>query len=216
MLLNIRQPCLLQHVKVRHRYTTGRNVLRHILSAYLPEFSPERIPLKRNPHGKLFVPPETHHLKFNVAHTNDVYVVAVARSREVGIDIESVGRTLKNVPALSWRWLHPSEAEKVGSSGVDFLASWVRKEAYVKALGLGISRGDLKSFRFNEDGQVIDRGDPRDWSFHEFSVISREHITDDATPRLSRNYIGCVALQGIDAKIDAWWTVGDADAQTAH
>lgn len=82
-------------------------------------------------------------LHFNVSHSNGLALYAVARGREIGIDLEFVREDIagleiaerffssREVSAL--RALAPSEYT------VAFFDCWTRKEAYIKARGEGLS-----------------------------------------------------------------------------
>lgn len=84
-------------------------------------------------------------LRFSVAHTSGVVVVAVARGREVGVDVERLGRS----PWLSLppRVLTPRELASLEGLTVTpadaFLRLWTRKEALLKAAGVGLALDPL-------------------------------------------------------------------------
>jgi 4'-phosphopantetheinyl transferase len=82
-------------------------------------------------------------IKFNLSHTDDAAVLAVTRKRPVGIDVE---RVRDNVDALelAGRFFSASEAQWLRSQPAarrlgSFFACWTAKEAYIKALGTGLS-----------------------------------------------------------------------------
>jgi 4'-phosphopantetheinyl transferase len=95
------------------------------------------------PHGKPFVSdPRAGWLRFNISHSADLAVVAVANGREVGVDVEAV-REGRRVQGIADRWFGPGEAaalRKLEGTERDelFYRLWVRKEAYLKATGQGI------------------------------------------------------------------------------
>jgi phosphopantetheinyl transferase len=75
---------------------------------------------------------------FNLAHSRDLAMIAVARTGPVGIDVE-LADTKPLEPEAAGLVL--SEAEnRLIEDGEDFLRVWVRKEAYAKALGSGLER----------------------------------------------------------------------------
>jgi len=130
----------------RHRWVAGRAMLRMILSGVTQQ-SPESVVFEYNDHAK----PRLHYLSgnetvhFNLTHSGDVALLAVTSAGPVGIDVEQVKR-LPNIDAVVDRFFSPAErrAFKTVSGDADrlqaFYACWTRKEAYLKALGCGMSQ----------------------------------------------------------------------------
>jgi 4'-phosphopantetheinyl transferase len=82
-------------------------------------------------------------IPFNFSHTVGLALVAVAGSGRVGIDAERV-RPEVEVEDLSRRFFAPAEAAEILALSPDarvaaFFSCWTRKEAFVKALGGGLS-----------------------------------------------------------------------------
>jgi 4'-phosphopantetheinyl transferase len=86
-------------------------------------------------------------IEFNLSHSADLALVAVARARPVGVDLERWASDVEHLD-LAERFFSPAErralralapAPDLIASG--FFAAWTRKEAYLKAIGYGISRG---------------------------------------------------------------------------
>ncbi len=86
-------------------------------------------------YGKPFL--EGSRQRFSLAHSGEVALVAVALDVEVGVDIERVRENLDGV-ALARRFLPADEAAAVAAEPSSFFRYWTRREAYVKALGVGI------------------------------------------------------------------------------
>jgi 4'-phosphopantetheinyl transferase len=126
----------------RQRYVICRAALRIVLGSYLGE-APAAVELGSSRSGKPILRGSIADLRFNVSHSANCLVIAVACSREVGVDAErltdSVGRqfVLQEVftPAEVDELLRLSARDR----GAGFLRSWTRKEAYVKAVGDGLS-----------------------------------------------------------------------------
>jgi 4'-phosphopantetheinyl transferase len=83
-------------------------------------------------------------LRFNFAHSGDRAVLAVAWEREVGVDLEPIDADL-NLASLLTAACTPAEIAHVEALSPDvrierFLTLWTVKEAYLKAIGLGIFR----------------------------------------------------------------------------
>jgi 4'-phosphopantetheinyl transferase len=82
-------------------------------------------------------------LRFNISHTAGLVACAVARSHDVGIDVESGERSLPIVD-LARRFFSPPEADRLSALDealrpAHFYALWTLKEAYLKARGFGLS-----------------------------------------------------------------------------
>jgi 4'-phosphopantetheinyl transferase len=80
---------------------------------------------------------------FNLAHSHELAVYAFARHHAVGIDVEYV-RELADARQLAARFFSAREnaawlALPAGQRAVGFYNCWTRKEAYIKAIGEGLS-----------------------------------------------------------------------------
>jgi 4'-phosphopantetheinyl transferase len=138
----------------RDRYVAARGLLRTILGRYLgaaperPRFvyvcvcgDPRCVQERRKP----ALAPEWGGdiIRFNLSHADGLAVYAIARAREVGIDLERV-RSDIDYAELAAHGLTPREAAAVRSQPRSrqpeaFLAIWTRKEAYLKGRGVGLS-----------------------------------------------------------------------------
>lgn len=127
--------------KARQEYTASRAALRFLLSKILCQ-SPCQIPFREGPFGKPYVKGTT--LRFNLAHTCQLGIIALSWEEELGVDIEEM-RT-RHWERLVKHFFSPREQkefEKVPLSlrCLSFYLGWTRKEAYLKAWGRGLSLG---------------------------------------------------------------------------
>ncbi len=127
----------------RSRYIVGRGLLRTVLGQYLG-ISPGEVPLVYGPNGKplLGSAGERASLYFNLAHAQNLALLAVTITAEVGVDVEFV-RPLRDAGELVRRFF--SARENAAFEMVDtslkpaaFFNLWTRKEAWLKATGKGI------------------------------------------------------------------------------
>jgi 4'-phosphopantetheinyl transferase len=133
-----------RYAKHRHRYIVARASLRQLLAERL-RIAPQAVELVETSYGKPRLAP-THgsaDLEFNLSHSEDLAVYAFANGRAVGVDIELI-REFPDADNLAENFFSPQEIAALGSLSPDrrslaFLACWTRKEAFVKALGLGLS-----------------------------------------------------------------------------
>ncbi|KAF7107615.1 LOW QUALITY PROTEIN: hypothetical protein CFC21_108221 [Triticum aestivum] len=91
-------------------------------------------------------------LRFNISHTSSLIACGIAMDANIGIDIEEKKRkTTKSILSLARRF-SPSEADYLAeisdsyAQEKEFFKLWTLKEAYVKALGLGLSGAPLNEF----------------------------------------------------------------------
>jgi 4'-phosphopantetheinyl transferase len=129
----------------RRRFVVARGVLRDVLGRYLG-VAPDALAFAYGAQGKpaLATPSgDAPALRFNVAHSASVAVCAIGRGREVGVDVEHL-RDL-DVMRLAARFYAPAEQAALAALPPEvarhtFFRLWACKEAYLKAVGTGVSR----------------------------------------------------------------------------
>lgn len=132
----------------RDQFVIARGALRHLLARFLGIAAGD-VKFQYAPKGK----PECQSdraLRFNLSHSGDMAIYAFVRNREVGIDIEQ-HREMKDLEAIAKRFFAAGEIEHLMSlAPADrsdaFFRCWTRKEAFIKAIGDGLSL-PLDSFR---------------------------------------------------------------------
>ena len=127
----------------RERYLASRAALRGILAGYVGG-RPETLRFVRAPAGKPALLGETEGLEFNLTHADWCAMVAVARGRQVGVDVEGI-RLGHSGMDVARRFFAPAEVNTLlamppAERAATFVRCWTRKEAYVKARGDGLSR----------------------------------------------------------------------------
>ncbi len=135
---------------MRGQYEISHGVLRSILSRYLDQ-KPANICISQTNRGKPFLT-EVNDLHFNLAHVGDQALIAVSRVAKTGVDLEEV-QPEKDLGALARRVFSPLELEEYLALPVSqrvrgFYCGWTRKEAYLKAVGVGIG-ASLREFAVN-------------------------------------------------------------------
>lgn len=131
--------------KHRNRFIAGRGVLRRILGEYVQAKS-ETLRFSCSANGKPALADEfaSGGIHFNLAHSEDLALVAVTRIGVIGVDVECI-RTIKEMDRLVVRFFSERETELFGKVRPDekpaaFFNLWTRKEALLKATGEGITR----------------------------------------------------------------------------
>lgn len=129
----------------RERFIVGHGLLRRVLSSYLGS-APQEVAFVRGAHGKPFLPDQG--IQFNFSDTKDGILIAVSRELELGADVETMQRAVDHL-AVSTHYFTPEEQEDIlraSDTKRRFLELWTRKEAVLKASGVGIM-DDLKVLR---------------------------------------------------------------------
>ncbi|MDY7020889.1 MAG: 4'-phosphopantetheinyl transferase superfamily protein [Cyanobacteriota bacterium] len=132
----------------RVRFTVARGVLRRILAGY-SGLSPSELEFSYSERGKPQLKTNLLGIEFNVSHSEELGLFAIALNRQVGVDVELI-RTLE-VLSLAKRFFQASEYSALGALQGNqqlrgFFQLWTAKEAYVKATGEGLS--GLESVEF--------------------------------------------------------------------
>ncbi|MER7571374.1 4'-phosphopantetheinyl transferase superfamily protein [Streptomyces sp. NPDC126514] len=137
---------------VRARLLGSRLLLRHAV-AVAAGTQPHRVTVDRDGRGRpVLRAPEG--LDVSISHTVDVLVVGVARGRRIGVDVEASDRPLL-APGLAERFCHPQELAELGelppaARNAALVRLWTLKEAYTKALGVGLAH-DFRRLRPRPD-----------------------------------------------------------------
>jgi 4'-phosphopantetheinyl transferase len=130
----------LRSAEHRRRFEAAHAWLRAVLGRYLI-IEPQSVQFELGRHGKpgLAAPP----LRFNLSHSGQVALIALAWGREVGVDIEQV-KPGRDVVALARRTLEPGAGAELEALNPEdrlgaFHQMWARHEARLKCLGTGLS-----------------------------------------------------------------------------
>ncbi|MEZ5393485.1 MAG: 4'-phosphopantetheinyl transferase superfamily protein [Bryobacterales bacterium] len=172
----------------RERFTARRAILRRLLAAYLGK-APERIVLHYGPNGKPYLP--GGELELNLSHSADRALLAFAH-RPLGVDLEKL-RPIEDALDIATRFFSPPETAVLAELDPEprsrrFLDLWTKKEAFVKALGVGLSR-PLPSFTvpLGEEGWVEPAEQDKAWRLQRL--------------RVHEGFAGAFAAEGEDLRI---------------
>lgn len=130
-----------RHEDDRLMFALGRVMARTLVGRAL-SVEPASWRWREGEHGRPEIAAPDTLLTFNLAHSAGLVVCALAYGRVVGVDVEDLTRPAPD-PLIVRRYCSPVEAEDIEAHGPRwrdrFLVYWTLKEAYLKALGLGIS-----------------------------------------------------------------------------
>jgi 4'-phosphopantetheinyl transferase len=124
----------------RVRFAIAHGNMRRILGAYLKQ-PPAGLRFKINPFGKPELIVAAPGIHFNLSHSHSIAVLAVSSGVEVGIDVEDI-RPIE--PEVARSSFSPAELSALNRLEGDqwlrgFYHCWTRKEAILKAEGVGLN-----------------------------------------------------------------------------
>jgi len=129
--------------KDREHFAATRAMSKAILGGYL-NVTAKEVQFLYNAFGKPYLAdPGPMDLRFNLSHSNDLALLAVARGRDVGIDLEYRRHEVAN-QSIAKQFFSPAEVESLAKLPKNmqleaFFKYWTCKEAYIKAIGIGLS-----------------------------------------------------------------------------
>jgi len=170
----------------RRDYAAAHALVRTSLSRYA-EVAPRAWSFHEEPGGKpsLVADPCAPPLSFSLSHTHGLVACAVAAGADVGIDVEQADRDVDD--RVAQRFFSPRERDDLLGCASDalraarFIDLWTLKEAYIKAIGTGLSH-PLDTIVFTlDDDRGIAFAPPSDvdaaaWSFRLFSPTERHRL----------------------------------------
>ncbi|MBD0370016.1 MAG: 4'-phosphopantetheinyl transferase superfamily protein [Pyrinomonadaceae bacterium] len=130
--------------KDRTHFVVAHAVLRKIISRYVG-VPPEALSFRSGPQGKPALTEDWNGngLRFNMSHSHGLALYGVTRGREVGIDLEYIRRDFASLEIarsfFSQREIAMLSALPWNELAEGFFNCWTRKEAYIKAIGEGLS-----------------------------------------------------------------------------
>lgn len=182
----------------RIHFTVARGLLREVLGRYVGT-PPHRLRFRSNEYGKPFL--EDDAVRFNLSHSGGVALFAVTRRREIGVDIECIRKDFDCLE-IAGRFFSKQEQKALEALPADlqpiaFFNCWTRKEAFIKAIGEGVSfpldRFDVSLAPGQLARLISIRGDSsaaEGWNLQELQVGDR--------------YAAAVVVEGGDCELQFW------------
>jgi 4'-phosphopantetheinyl transferase len=183
----------------RRRFTVARGALRHVLARYT-EARAEDIAFAYGSHGKPALPDAP--LQFNLAHAGELALIAVTLHAAIGVDLEDMRRPMDDMDDVAQRFFAREEWAQFNALPDDekrsaFFRCWTRKEAFIKAIGDGLS------YPLDRFAVVFAAGQP--------SALA--HIDGDATAARAwslynlepgEGHAGAVAIHAASCRLACW------------
>ncbi len=188
--------------KDREHFIAARGLLRDILGRYL-QIEPNQIRFCYGAYGKPELSGEDgwEALCFNVSYSHGLALYAITHGREIGVDLECI-RPVQEAEQIAERFFSAREnavfrALPAHEKLQAFFNCWTRKEAYIKAIGDGLSRPldqfDVSLAPGEPAALLRTNGDHREasrWSLHKL----------DPGP----GYVAALAVEGDGWQLKCW------------
>lgn len=187
--------------KLQRHFVIEHGFLRDVLARY-SQVSPGELKFSYNAYGKPVLSGGGD-LRFNMSHSHELAVVAVARDAELGVDVEHIRADFAS-EEIARRYFSRREVETFDALPKEeqvaaFFRCWTRKEAYIKAIGKGLSQA-LDCFDVTlapGEPAALLRADSEDkltWSFRDIDV--------------GADYASALAVEGTVSMVCCWRFVG--------
>jgi len=186
--------------KHRRHFVVSRGVLRQLLARYL-DADPATLRFSYGAYGKpaLDGKHKNSRLRFNMSHSHEVALFAFAEDRELGVDVEHIRADFAS-EEIARRFFSHREVETFNAipqqdQVAAFFRCWTRKEAYIKAIGRGLSQA-LDQFDVTlaaeEPAALLwcNEDDASRWSMSDLDVGSE--------------YAGALAVEGQASNLRCW------------
>ena len=127
----------------RNEFTITRGVLRTLLGVALT-VPPQELSFSYSSHGKPLLAGEFEGtIELNVSHSDGMAVVSFARNHRLGVDVEKVRLDFEH-RRIAERFFSENERKQLRGFAASeipyaFFRCWTRKEAFIKAIGEGLS-----------------------------------------------------------------------------
>jgi phosphopantetheine--protein transferase-like protein len=168
----------------RESFIVVHGLLRYFIGRYL-DIHPSTVSLEYNRFGKPLLAGHYKSLFFNLSHSADISMLAFDNKRSIGIDVEkidpeidfqSISKTF--FTAKEYEYINPGEEGDLRR----FYQLWTRKEALLKALGIGISQNlDIEVYRRKHqlqiEGQDLLKMRDDNYSLRTMTYVERYMIT---------------------------------------
>jgi 4'-phosphopantetheinyl transferase len=193
----------------RRRFLVSHAAVRSILAAYLTA-SPRELEFSLGPNGKpeLASVPERETRQFNLSHSHEAAVLALARRRAIGVDVEYVQEDFP-FEEVAHRFFSPKEVAALATlpkrlQREAFYKCWTSKEAFLKAKGTGLSgKLDEVDIVLTDDERVQVKGIISGWTLREIT--------------LNKRYMAAVVSEGDDYQIARYqWEPGAMGSAHRH
>jgi 4'-phosphopantetheinyl transferase len=197
----------------RDHFIVARGLLRLIIGRYL-QVAAQSLVFSYSSYGKpeLAGDFENRGLCFNLSHSHELVLYALTRRRALGVDIEDLRSDVVG-ESVAERFFSAAEVKTLralpeGLQVEAFFNCWTRKEAYIKAIGEGLSHPldqfDVSLVPGEPAALLGTRGAPEE--------LERWSLFDLAP---GAGYAAALVVEGRDLKVKCWRYESPADSSTS-
>ena len=133
----------LRFFRDQRRYILAHAALRQIIAEYV-QIDPQKVLFRSNAFGKPYLTgSRADQLYFNLSHSGEIALLGIACKPQIGVDVEAI-RPLDDLMSLASSCFSENEYHQLDALPPDlklvsFFTIWTRKEAFIKAIGDGLS-----------------------------------------------------------------------------
>ena len=185
--------------KDRRNFIAARGMLRVLLGKYL-ETNPAEISFEYSRFGKPGIA-NSNALRFNITHSQNIALFAFTKKFTIGIDVEFVNPDIE-VKDIAKKFFSTNEimnllALPVKQQALGFFNCWTRKEAFIKAVGEGLS------FPLDKFEVSLEPGKPAKllathWEPAAVSKWSMYSMSPEP------NFVGSLVIEGLVEEVAFW------------
>lgn len=188
--------------KLQKRFVISRGALRDILHRYTGHAA-ANIVFEYEAHGKpqLAAAFKQNGIQFNLSHAENLALCGVAWRRAIGVDVECI-RSLHDAERIAQRFFSARENAMFGAlplaeKTAAFYNCWTRKEAFIKALGEGLThplhRFDVAFVEGEPPALLNTRPDPLEAARWTLQALAP-----------GEGYAGAFVVSGKEAHLQCW------------
>ena len=192
--------------KDRCNFVAARGILRLLLGKYL-EIKPAEISFQYSKFGKPGIA-NNNSLQFNISHSQNIALFAFTKRFNIGVDVEFVNPSIE-VKDIATNFFSTNEIMNLlalpeKQQALGFFNCWTRKEAFIKAVGEGLSF-PLDKFEVSLEPDKPAELLATHWEPEAVSKWSMYSMSPAA------NFVGCLAIEGLVEQVKFWnWRVPEA------
>jgi 4'-phosphopantetheinyl transferase len=185
--------------KDSQHFIAARGILRRLIGKYL-EINPAEISFQYSEFGKPSMA-NNNSLQFNISHSRNVALFAFTRKFNIGVDVEFVNPNIE-VKEIAASFFSTNEIKNLlelpeKEQTLGFFNCWTRKEAFIKAVGEGLSF-PLDKFEVSLEPNKSAKLLATYWQPEDVSKWSIYSLFPEP------NFVGSLVIEGFVEKVKCW------------
>jgi 4'-phosphopantetheinyl transferase len=185
--------------KDSQNFIVARGILRLLIGKYL-EINPAEVSFQYSEFGKPSIA-HNNSLQFNISHSQNIALFAFTKKFNIGIDVEFVNPNIE-VKEIATSFFSTNEIKNLlalpeQQQTLGFFYCWTRKEAFIKAVGEGLSF-PLDKFEVSLEPNKPAKLLATDWQPKDVAKWSIYSLSPKA------NFVGSLVIEGLVEKVKCW------------